>query len=173
MHYKDIAGEQGLNSRAPAETVQAIRKAIIEAKITLSSEPSARIDVDLPGGESYRRELTRAQFEELIAPVLARTMAPCRDALKDAQLTPDQIGEVVLVGGSTRIPAVRRLVDQVFELERRGKKAHTELNPDEVVALGAAVQANILAGGFQSYRRHAAARRYAIVLGVSRHWGAW
>ncbi len=91
--------------------------------------------------------LSRAQFEELIAPVLARTIAPCRDALKDAQLAPDQIGEVVLVGGSTRIPAVRRLVDDLFELERRGKKAHTELNPDEVVALGAAVQANILAGG--------------------------
>ncbi len=144
---KDIAGELGPDLRAQAETVQALRKAIIEAKIALSFELSARIDVNLPGGGRYQRELTRAQFEELIAPVLARTVAPCRDALKDAQLTPDQIGEVVLVGGSTRIPAVRRLVDQVFELERRGKQAHTELNPDEVVALGAAVQANILAGG--------------------------
>ena len=144
---QDIAGEQQLNLRAQSETVQAIRKAIIEAKIVLSSELSASIDVDLPGGGRYQRELSRAQFEELIAPVLARTIAPCRNALKDAQLAPDQIGEVVLVGGSTRIPAVRRLVDDLFELERRGKKAHTELNPDEVVALGAAVQANILAGG--------------------------
>ncbi len=142
---QDIAGEQQLNLRA--ETVQAIRKAIIEAKIVLSSELSASIDVDLPEGGRYQRELSRAQFEELIAPVLARTIAPCRNALKDAGLSSDQIGEVVLVGGSTRIPAVRRLVDDLFELERRGKKAHTQLNPDEVVALGAAVQANILAGG--------------------------
>ena len=67
--------------------------------------------------------------------------------MKDAGITPDQIDEVVLVGGSTRIPAVRKLVDEVFTLSARGKSAHTELNPDEVVALGAAVQADILAGG--------------------------
>jgi molecular chaperone DnaK len=144
---EDIAGEMGLDLRRQPEAIQAIRKAVIEAKIALSSEESAQILVDLPSGARYAREITRAQFEVLIAPVIARTAGPCRDALKDAQLTAGQIGEVVLVGGSTRIPAVRQLVDQVFELTARGKKAHTELNPDEVVALGAAVQANILAGG--------------------------
>jgi molecular chaperone DnaK (HSP70) len=83
----------------------------------------------------------------LIKPVLDRTVAPVRQALKDSGFTVEQISEVVLVGGSTRIPAARKLVDELFQLSRRGKKPHTELNPDEVVALGAAVQAQILAGG--------------------------
>ena len=109
-----------------------------------------RGDATLPDGQRYTRAITREQFEALIAPVIARTAAPCRQALKDAQLTPEQVGEVVLVGGSTRIPAVRALVDEVLGLAARGKKPHTELNPDEVVALGAAVQANILAGGSEA-----------------------
>ena len=79
--------------------------------------------------------------------MLDRTLGPCQQALKDASLKPEQIDEVVLVGGSTRIPLVRRLTDQIFHLSERGKKPHTELNPDEVVALGAAVQAHILEGG--------------------------
>jgi molecular chaperone DnaK (HSP70) len=132
--------------RHPA-AVQALRQAVIDAKIALSSQPSARIDLPLPEGKRYRRELTREQLEDLMAPVIARTAAPCRKVLQDANLSPGQIDEVVLVGGSTRIPAVRRLVDSLFELQSRGKRAHTELNPDEVVALGAAVQAQILAGG--------------------------
>ncbi len=130
-----------------AEAIQAIRKAVIEAKIALSSQSVARMDIKLPQGGSYKRELTREQLEELIQPVIHRTLAPCHDALRDAHLAPDQIDEVVLVGGSTRIPAVQRLVSDVFELPRRGKQPRTELNPDEVVALGAAVQANILGGG--------------------------
>jgi molecular chaperone DnaK (HSP70) len=127
--------------------LQALRKSVIEAKIALSSKEIATLDVTLPDGRKYLREITRAQFEQLVAPVIARTAAPCRQALKDAQLTPEQIDEVVLVGGSTRIPAVRALVDEVFALGARGRKPHTELNPDEVVTLGAAVQADILAGG--------------------------
>jgi molecular chaperone DnaK/molecular chaperone HscA len=79
--------------------------------------------------------------------VIARTAGPVRQAMKDAGVKPEQIDEVVLVGGSTRIPAVRALVDELFSLSARGRKPHTELNPDEVVALGAAVQAQILAGG--------------------------
>ena len=102
--------------------------------------------VPLPDGKVYTREITRAQFDQLTAGVIARTAAPCKQALKDAGLTPDQIDEVVLVGGSTRIPAVRKLVDDLFTLTPRGKKPHTDLNPDEVVALGAAVQAQILSG---------------------------
>ncbi len=146
----DMAGDAELALAPEAihsgETIQEIRKAVIEAKIKLSTEESARLNVKLPNGKAYTREMTRAQFEQLIAGVIARTAAPCKQALKDAGLTPDQIDEVVLVGGSTRIPAVRALVDDLFQLAPRGKRPHTELNPDEVVALGAAVQAQILSG---------------------------
>src|SRR5579884_3380064 len=144
---EDIKGELGLDLSSSPEAVQAIRKAVIEAKIELSSSEAARISMDLPGGQKYQRELPRAAFEEIIRPILAKTITPCSQALKDAGVTPEQVDEVVLVGGSTRIPAVRQLTDEVFHLSARGKKPHTELNPDEVVALGAAVQANILAGG--------------------------
>jgi Fe-S protein assembly chaperone HscA len=147
----DIAGDAELGigeaARHSGETIQEIRKAVIEAKIALSTEQTARLNVPLPNGVRYTREITRAQFDELTAGVIARTAGPCRQALKDAGLSAAEIDEVVLVGGSTRIPAVRALVDDLFELQARGKKPHTELNPDEVVALGAAVQAQILAGG--------------------------
>ena len=148
----DIAGDLGVDVRNNGEAVQEIRKAVIQAKIQLSVVETAMLNVLLPpvgGGEPkrYLREITRAQFEELTNGVLARTAGPCKQALKDAGLSVEQIDEVVLVGGSTRVPAVRRLVDDLFGLSTRGKKPHTELNPDEVVALGAAVQAQILAGG--------------------------
>ena len=143
----DIQGELGIDVRANAETIQAIRKEVIAAKIALSSEQLARISVDLPDGRKYQRELPREAFEQILRPVIERTIGACTQALKDAEITPEQIDEVVLVGGSTRIPAVQTLTDNVFHLSQRGKKPHTELNPDEVVALGAAVQANILAGG--------------------------
>ncbi|RZU41057.1 Fe-S protein assembly chaperone HscA [Edaphobacter modestus] len=142
----DIAGDLGEDVRGNGEAVQAIRKAVIEAKIRLSDAESAKLDVVLPSGKQYLREITREQFENLIAGVIARTAGPCRQALKDSGLDASAIDEVVLVGGSTRIPAVRRLVDEVFGLGARGRKPHTELNPDEVVALGAAVQAEILSG---------------------------
>ncbi len=143
---EDIAGGEGVDVRANPEVVQAVRKAVIEAKIALSAGDLARISVALPDGKSYSREITREQFEGLIAPVIARTAGPVKQALKDAGLTAAAIDEVVMVGGSTRIPAVRRLVEGLFDLEARGKTLHTELNPDEVVALGAAVQAQILSG---------------------------
>jgi molecular chaperone DnaK (HSP70) len=92
-------------------------------------------------GKSYHREITRELFENLIKDIVDRTLGPCRNCLKDAGVTPEQIDEVVLVGGSTRIPMVRSAVEVLFRA-----KPHTELNPDEVVALGAAVQAGILAG---------------------------
>jgi molecular chaperone DnaK len=143
----DIRGDQGIDLRSNAEAVQAIRKAVIEAKIALSTEDSAFLNVELAGGGRYQRKIERSQFEALIQPVLDRTAAPCRQALKDAGITAEQIDEVVLVGGSTRIPKVRALADELFSLSPRGKEPHTELNPDEVVALGAAVQANILSSG--------------------------
>jgi Fe-S protein assembly chaperone HscA len=143
----DIQGEMNIDLRSNAGAVQAIRKAVIEAKIALSSSEQVKLDVTLPDGKSYRREIMREQFEQIIRPVIDRTVQPCKQALKDANVTPEQIDEVVLVGGSTRIPLVRSLTDQIFHLSPRGKKPHIELNPDEVVALGAAVQANILEGG--------------------------
>ena len=116
-----------------AEAIQEIRKAVIQAKLDLSE----REDTQLNG-----QRITRAEFETLIRPIVDRTLEPCRQALADAGLEPSQIDEVVLVGGSTRIPLVRRLVGELF-----GKTPHSELNPDEVVALGAAVQADILVTG--------------------------
>jgi molecular chaperone DnaK (HSP70) len=138
----DIAGDMKLDLRRSGEAVQAIRKAVIDAKIALSSAPKTTVEVNLPDGRHYAREITRERFEQLIAPVVQRTIAPCKQALVDAHLSPEEIDEVVLVGGSTRIPRVRELVEELFK-----RAPHTELNPDEVVALGAAVQANILSGG--------------------------
>jgi Fe-S protein assembly chaperone HscA len=142
----EIHAEHGVDLRGHPGAVQALRKAAIEAKIKLSTESAAHFDIELPNGDRYQREIPRDVFELLIEPVLERTAGPCKQALADAGITPEQIDEVVLVGGSTRIPAVRQLVDDLFHLAARGKKPHTELNPDEVVALGAAVQADILAG---------------------------
>ena len=138
----DIQGDLGLDVRRNGEIVQTIRKSVIEAKIALSSELVVKLDIELPGGKRYQREITRQQFEALIRPILDRTIAPCKQVMKDAGVTPEQIEEVVLVGGSTRIPTVPALVKEMFRRE-----PHTDLNPDEVVALGAAVQAHILSGG--------------------------
>jgi Fe-S protein assembly chaperone HscA len=138
----DIRGDLGLDVKRNGEAVARIRQAVIEAKIALSSQPTAKLDVDLPGGKKYQREISLEVFEQMIQPIIDRTVGPCKQALKDAGLKPEQIDEVVLVGGSTRIPKVRRLVQDLF-----GREPHTDLNPDEVVALGAAVQANILGGG--------------------------
>jgi molecular chaperone DnaK len=138
----DIRGDLGLDVSRNGEVVATIRKAVIEAKIALSSQSSTKLAVELPGGKHYLREITREQFEQLIQPIIDRTTGPCKQAMKDAGLKPEQIDEVVLVGGSTRIPQVRALVEEMFR-----RKPHTDLNPDEVVALGAAVQANILSGG--------------------------
>jgi Fe-S protein assembly chaperone HscA len=142
----EIYSEHGVDLRAQPSAVQGLRKAAIDAKISLSAEQLTRFDIELPNGDRYQREIPRDVFELLIEPVLNRTVGPCKQALADAGITAEQIDEVVLVGGSTRIPAVRHLVDDLFRLRVRGKKPHIELNPDEVVALGAAVQADILAG---------------------------
>jgi Fe-S protein assembly chaperone HscA len=141
----DIQGDLGIDLRRNGEAVQAIRKAVIDAKIALSSQPSVKLDIELHQGKRYQREISREQFEVLIQPIIERTVGPVKQALKDANLKPEQINEVVLVGGSTRIPKVRTLVKDMFRREPQ-----TDLNPDEVVALGAAVQANILGGGSQA-----------------------
>lgn len=119
--------------------IPAIRKAMNMAKEDLSSRESTELVI---GSLHYKRTLTRAEFNSIITPIVERTLKPCRQALQDAGLKANDIDEVVMVGGSTRIPLVRQKVQELF-----GRVPHTELNPDEVVALGAAVQADILAGG--------------------------
>jgi molecular chaperone DnaK len=139
-----VVGDLGLDPAAEPDAVQAVRKAAIEAKWDLSEFDETRIEVaGIPGRAGpYSRQLTRAEFESAIAPIVARTLEPCRRALADAGLGPGDVDEVVLVGGSTRIPMVRRDVERLF-----GRTPHTDLNPDEVVAIGAAVQADILVTG--------------------------
>jgi len=136
---EDIASEWGAPLTDPA-AVQTLRRAVIDAKHELSTLPFVTIIFDW-AGKQYLRELTREVFEKLITPIVDRTLGPCRQAMKDAGITHEQIDEVVLVGGSTRIPLVRAAVETLFRA-----KPHTELDPDKVVALGAAVQAGILSG---------------------------
>jgi molecular chaperone DnaK len=133
---------QGVDLAAYPETVQELRKALIAAKHELSEADKATVKLPLPNNGVYFREITRAKYDRWIRPIVDRTMAPVRQALADAKLAPAEIEEVVLVGGSTRVPLVRRTVEEFF-----GRTPHSELNPDEVVALGAAVQADILEGG--------------------------
>ncbi len=124
------------------EIAQELRKALIAIKHELSEKESATLRFPLPGGKVFTQEFTRGALDALIRPVVDRTIAPVKLALADAKVKPAEIDEVVLVGGTTRTPLIRRTVQEFF-----GRTPHTELNPDEVVALGAAVQANILEHG--------------------------
>jgi Fe-S protein assembly chaperone HscA len=137
---EDIQTEWGEDLSTRPDAVQLLRRAVIQAKEALSFAPSAAIDLTY-GGRRYQRQITIDLFDRLIQPIVDRTLDPCRACLKDAGVTVEQIDEVVLVGGSTRIPLVRAAVEKLFRT-----RPHTELNPDEVVALGAAVQAGILGG---------------------------
>ena len=134
--------QAGVGLSSDHDLAQALRQAVIAAKHELSEKEAITFRFPLAAGKEFVREITRSEFEGWIAPIIERTLAPCRMALKDAGLKPGQIDEVVLVGGSTRLPLVRRRVEELF-----GRRPHCELNPDEVVALGAAVQASILEGG--------------------------
>jgi molecular chaperone DnaK len=143
LFLSDIRTQYGLDLSTHPDHMQTIRLEAERAKIRLSDELKIQITIELPTEKvRFTRELTRDQLEALTIPIIERTLAPCRMALKDAGLTPAEIDEVVLVGGSTRMPLVRQRVQELF-----GKTPHCELNPDEVVALGAAVQADILSGG--------------------------
>ncbi len=126
---------------ATPELIAHLRDACERAKIELTDAEESSIHIDTDAGRIIDRTITRAEFEEWVRPLVARTLEPCRQALEDADLLPEEIDEVVMVGGSTRTPLVRRMVGEYFEC-----MPHTQLNPDEVVALGAAVQADILAG---------------------------
>jgi Fe-S protein assembly chaperone HscA len=128
-----------------SELAQELRKKLIALKHLLSEHRYEGLRFPLPNGTVFQLELTRPVFEALIRPVVDRTMGPVKQALADAQLKPTDMNEVVLVGGTTRTPLIRRTVQEFFD-----RKPHIELNPDEVVALGAAVQANILDQGVKN-----------------------
>jgi len=140
---EDLQSEWGEDLSHIGEAVQTLRRDVIRAKESLSFLPVAQIEFEWRG-KHYHREITRELFESLIKDLVDRTLGPCRSCMKDAGVTPEQIDEVVMVGGSTRIPLVRSAVEVLFRA-----KPHTELNPDEVVALGAAVQAGILSGAVE------------------------
>ncbi|MGB2653470.1 MAG: Hsp70 family protein, partial [Candidatus Acidiferrum sp.] len=140
--HEQILQEDEIDFSPHGEIAQELRKALIAVKHELSSADSATLRFPLPNGTIFVQEFTRGALVALIHPVVDRTMAPVKQALADAKLKPTEIEEIVLVGGATRTPLIRRTVQEFFD-----RKPHTELNPDEVVALGAAVQANILDRG--------------------------
>ena len=137
----DVKAAHGADLAADPEAMQELRLAAEAAKCRLSFDERTTLTIPFETF-TYRREIARADLEAMISPLVESTLGPCRRALADAGLDPAGVDEVVLVGGSTRIPLVRRRVQEVF-----GRSPHSRLNPDEVVALGAAVQAQILAGG--------------------------
>ncbi len=142
-----VLGESDLGRFADPARFQAVRRAVIQAKWDLSEREETVIRVADPAAPGsavplFERRLSRDEFERLVRPVVERTLEPCRLALADAGLDASRIDEAVLVGGSTRIPLVRRSVRELF-----GREPHAELNPDEVVAIGAAIQAHIMISG--------------------------
>ncbi len=143
--HEQILQHDKIDFSPHGELAQELRKALIDIKHQLSETATATLRFPLPNGNLFVREFTRGALEALIRPVVDRTMAPVKQALADAQVKPSELDEVVLVGGATRTPLIRRTVQEFFD-----RKPHTELNPDEVVALGAAVQANILDKGVKN-----------------------
>ena len=143
--HEQILGTNQIDFSPHGELAQELRRELIAVKHRLSQADSVTLRFPLPNGKVFVHEFTRGALEALIRPVVDRTMVPVRQALGDAQLKPTEVDEVVLVGGATRTPLIRRTVQEFFD-----RKPHTELNPDEVVALGAAVQANILDRGVRN-----------------------
>jgi molecular chaperone DnaK len=138
--------EQGIDLAKDKMALQRLKEAAERAKMELSTAMETEINLpfvtaDASGPRHLALRLSRARFEQLVGDLLERTMGPVRQCLKDAGLRPEEVAEVVLVGGSTRIPRVQQLVRELF-----GKEPHKGVNPDEVVAVGAAVQAGVLSG---------------------------
>ena len=140
--HEKILQEDEIDFSPHGEIAQELRKALISLKHELSEKESANLRFPLPNGKIFQHQFTRGALDALIRPVVDRTTAPEKLALADAKLKPEEIDEVVLVGGTTRTPLIRKTVQDFFS-----RIPHTDLNPDEVVALGAAVQANILDHG--------------------------
>ena len=138
--------EHGVDLSGDKMALQRLKEGSEKAKMDLSTLLESEINLpfitaDASGPKHLQLKLTRAHLEQMMEPLLRRTLEPCKKALADAGITPNQIDEVVLVGGSTRIPKVQALVTELF-----GKEAHKGVNPDEVVAIGAAVQGGVLGG---------------------------
>jgi len=146
---KEIAEQTGVDISGETDAVQRVMEMAEKVKCELSTLEATTINLpfiaaDEAGPKHFQREMRRDEFENLITPLLHRLMRPCQQALADAGLRPEEIGTVLLVGGSTRIPAVRELVRRFF-----GREPSTAINPDEAVALGAAIQAGVLTGSLQ------------------------
>ena len=141
---EEVLKEHGVDLSGTPEALAELALVAENVKKTLSDSDSTEYILENPGGIplTHKGRITREEMEALLWPIARRTLAPCKRALADAGLTPGEVDEVVLVGGSTRMPLIRRMVEELFE-----KEPHADLDPDEVVALGAAVQADILAGG--------------------------
>ncbi|MDD5563128.1 MAG: molecular chaperone DnaK [Thermoanaerobaculaceae bacterium] len=143
---EEFRRDQGIDLSKDRMALQRLKEAAEKAKCELSTTQETEINLpfitaDASGPKHLNMRLSRAKFEQLVEDIIQRTVAPCRQALKDAGLEPKDIDEAVLVGGSTRIPRVQKLVQDLF-----GKEPHKGVNPDEVVAVGAAIQAGVLAG---------------------------
>ncbi|MCY3762355.1 MAG: molecular chaperone DnaK [Gemmatimonadetes bacterium] len=137
---------EGIDLRKDAMALQRLKEAAEKAKCELSSAGSTEINLPFIPGEQtgpkhVQTTLSRAKFEQLVEDLVQRTRVPCEQALRDAEITPSEVDEVILVGGSTRMPKVQELVQELF-----GKEPHKGVNPDEVVAIGAGIQAGILSG---------------------------
>src|SRR6266566_4063186 len=143
--HEQILKHDQLDFSPHGELAQELRKSLIDVKHQLSQSETATLRFALPNRKLFVHEFTRGALDALTRPIVDRTMGPVTQALADAQLDPTDIEEVVLVGGATRTPLIRRTVQEYFD-----RKPHIELNPDEVVALGAAVQANILDQGVKN-----------------------
>src|SRR5713226_8392000 len=144
VHERILQHDQ-LDFSPHGELAQRLRKALLDVKHQISESETAPLRFALPNGKIFTQEFTRGALDALIRPVVDRTLGPVKQALADAQLKPAEMDEVVLVGGTTRTPLIRRTVQEFFD-----RQPHIELDPDEVVALGAAVQANILDRGVKT-----------------------
>jgi molecular chaperone HscA len=136
-----IMRQAGIGDDADHGTLRRLMRDACAAKEFLSSQDAVALDIELPGGGNWQGNLDRVTFNGLIDPLIKKTLAPCRRSLRDAGLRPDEVEDVVMVGGSTRVPRVRELVGDFF-----GAAPLVDIDPDKVVAIGAAIQADALAG---------------------------
>jgi molecular chaperone DnaK len=138
---KEILSQSGIHAKQDLQLWAALLEAAEQTKIALSEKEEALFEVSLSSERKYQRKWSRQEFESLVLPLLKRTQAPCMNALKDAGLSLADLSDVILVGGPTRLQVVQRFVKEIF-----GRDPNTSMHPDEVVAEGAAIQADILSG---------------------------
>jgi Fe-S protein assembly chaperone HscA len=142
----EIQRKTGFDPRQDIQAWASVLEAAELTKITLSEQSRATLEIDLPNGEKFRREWTIEEFEKWARPILERTREPCLQALKDAGISREELSDVVMVGGPTRLKITQKVAEEIF-----GRKPNTSVHPDEVVASGAAIQADILAGNNKDF----------------------